>query len=350
MLFTAFLCGCDPVSQDNVEGAIKLYVDTEVIMADGEHAANLMVTIMDSNGEEQDVTSSVEIYLDGSDEPLASPTFAIAEPGTYSFYAINGFEISNTVSVRAIKGNLDLPAEDGGSAAFNHRMLLLQHTGTECPNCPRLMTQLRYLSEDEGYNSKYHHVASHSYNTSDPAYSSAAASLSKNFEVSYYPWLTFDLTSKSELDFDNIRKSIDAMHKTSADAGIAAVVDSDKDGVYANVRVKAGKDGKYRIAAWLLEDNIRGTQSGADAAWQNVHENCLRAMYGSNKTECIYGKNIGELKAGESKEILVAFDLETGWKAENCKIIFLAVNAANYEMLNCAVCPMGESIGYEYVK
>lgn len=349
VLLSAFICGCETIKPEKVEGAIKLYVDTDVIMADGEHTAKLMVTVMDSLGVEQDVTSSVEIYLDGADEPLASSGFATTEAGTYSFYAISGFEISNTVSVRAVKGDLALPAEED-RMDFNHRMLLLQHTGTECPNCPRLMTQLRYLSDDQSYNTKYHHVASHSYNASDPAYTSDATSLSKNFNVSVYPWLTYDLTTSYELDFDNIRTSIDKMHKGSSSAGIAAVVDCDENGVYANVRLKAGKAGKYRLAAWLLEDNIRAAQSGADASWQNVHENCLRSMYGENKTERIYGKNLGEFKAGESKSFLVAFDLESGWKGENCKVIFLAVNADNYEMLNCAVCPMGESVGYEYVK
>ena len=113
--------------------------------------------------------------------------------------------------------------------------------------------------------------------------------------------------------------------------------------------LKAGKSGKYRVAAWLLEDNIRAAQSGADASWQNVHENCLRKMYGSNKTECIYGINKGQLQAGEEADFLVAFDLEDNWKGQNCKVFVIAVDAETYELLNCAVCPVGEAVSYEYV-
>lgn len=350
LILSPVLFGCErQETQDKPEGTISLYVDNPVILADGSYAANLTVTIMDKTGEEIDVTADVEIFCEGSDDPIASPAFTTTEAGSYTFYAISGFEISNNVIVRAVKGEFQLPQDPNPSAMeFKHRMLLLQHTGTECPNCPRLMTQLRYLSNDEEYNTLYHHVASHSYNQNDPAYTSDAASLSKNFNVSYYPWLTYNLTSAAEMEFDKIRTSIDAMKQESAVAGLSAAVDHDEEGVYANVSLKAGKAGKYRVAAWLLEDNIRAAQSGADASWQNVHENCLRKMYGSNKTECIYGISKGQLQAGDEVDFLVAFDLEDNWKGQNCKVFVIAVDAETYELLNCTVCPVGETVSYEY--
>ena len=67
---------------------------------------------------------------------------------------------------------LELPADpQPQSTDFSHRIMLLQHTGTACPNCPRLMTSLREIAADPAYAAKYQHVASHSYNTDDPAYS-----------------------------------------------------------------------------------------------------------------------------------------------------------------------------------
>ena len=75
---------------------------------------------------------------------------------------------------------LTLPADPKpASISFSHRILLVQHTGTYCPNCPRLMTSLKELALDETYAAKYHHVAAHSYNESgDLAYSEAAKNLS----------------------------------------------------------------------------------------------------------------------------------------------------------------------------
>ena len=355
-LLAVSLTGCEKPQQEteqegNVKGAITLSVDREIIMADNTYAANLKVTVLDSLGVEQDVTAQVELYCDGVMDQLSSPEFKTDAEGTYSFYAVNGFDISNTVTVRAVKGAKPVPEDtDQTGKVFRHRMLLLQHTGTECLNCPRLMTQLRYLSEDEQYNGLYHHVASHSYNNSDPAYTSAAATLSKNFEVKYYPWLTYNLTSSAELDFEKIRSSIDKLSEDSAVTGVSAAVSLSGSYICANVSLKAGEAGKYRLAAWLLEDNIRSPQSGADAQWQNMHENCLRVMAGSNKTECIYGKNLGEFEAGESKDMLLAFDLDETWKGQNCKVLFIAVDAETYELITCTVCPVDESINYEYVK
>lgn len=45
---------------------------------------------------------------------------------------------------------LTLPADPKpASISFSHRILLVQHTGTYCPNCPRLMTSLKELALDE---------------------------------------------------------------------------------------------------------------------------------------------------------------------------------------------------------
>lgn len=92
----------------------------------------------------------------------------------------------------------EIPADpQKENTSFTHRIMLLQHTGTYCPNCPKLMSSLKEVAEDKAYSDKYHHVAAHSYNQDgegDAAYSTAAA----------------------------IRSKIDQLHKDSADAGIAA--------------------------------------------------------------------------------------------------------------------------------
>ena len=35
-----------------------------------------------------------------------------------------------------------------GSTSFQHRIMLLQHTGTYCPNCPTLMSSLKEVAEE----------------------------------------------------------------------------------------------------------------------------------------------------------------------------------------------------------
>ena len=91
-------------------------------------------------------------------------------------------------------------------------------------------------------------------------------------------------------------------------------------------------------------------QSGATASWQNMHENCLRAMAGSTKNESIYGKPVGTVEAGESYDFIASIDMDPTWKAENCKLVIIAVAGnGDYDLVNCTVCPVGGSVAYDYL-
>ena len=250
----------------------------------------------------------------------------------------------------------ELPADpEPGNTSFNHRILLLQHTGTYCSNCPNLMTSLKALSEMDEYVSKYQHVAAHSYNeTGDPAYSQAAANLSQAFCSGYYPELTFNLTKENtgtSLAVSTITGIIDQLHKETADVGIAAAAGLSGDALGVNVQIKAAKAGQYRIAVWVLEDGIRGKQEGASEDWMNTHGNALRAMAGNTLNMRIYGEKMGELQVGQTAEKSFSVALDETWKVENCKVL-VVVNAAGadgrYDLANCALCPIGGVVIYDY--
>ena len=167
---------------------------------------------------------------------------------------------------------LELPADpQPQSTDFSHRIMLLQHTGTACPNCPRLMTSLREIAADPTYAAKYQHVASHSYNTDDPAYSEAAKKISDAF-CKAYPELTFNLsgeTTGDDTSVATIKRYIDQLHKESADAGIAAAAQVNGNTlsvkVQVKVQVKAATENSYRVSAWILEDDIKAQQSSNGA-------------------------------------------------------------------------------------
>lgn len=238
--------------------------------------------------------------------------------------------------------------------SFQHRIILLQHTGTACVNCPTLMTSLKALSEDEEYRDRYQHVAAHSYNDSDLAYSAAAANLSQAFCSGYYPELTFNLTNENtgtSLSVETIKSHIDALHSDEADAGISASVLKTGNSLGINVRVKSAKKNQYRVAAWVLEDGIRSRQEGASEDWMSTHNNALRAMVGSSLNLRIYGEKVGELDKGDSAEKSFVVPLDEGWNAENCKVL-VVVNAARadgkYDLVNCEICPIGGNVPYKY--
>ena len=250
----------------------------------------------------------------------------------------------------------ELPADpEPGNTSFNHRILLLQHTGTYCSNCPNLMTSLKALSDLDEYADKYQHVAAHSYNSDgDPAYSQAAVNLSQAFCSGYYPELTFNLTRENtgtSLAVSTITSIIDQLHKESADVGITAAAGLSGNAVGVNVQIKAAKAGQYRIAVWVLEDGIRGKQEGATEDWMNTHENAIRAMAGNTLNLRIYGEKMGELQPGQTAEKSFSIALDEAWKAENCKVL-VVVNAAGsdgrYDLANCVLCPIGGVVTYDY--
>ncbi len=361
LLFAAVFAACSD-SEDvttsgqpgpSGEGKLTFEVNKSYIKADGEDRATFRLLLLDGNGYTHDVTSEAEIYCEGSPEALPQASFASTTEGEFTFYAIYKLRSSNTVKVSAVNGIEELPADpQPASFAFAHRMLLVQHTGTECPNCPRMMNLLKALSEDEAYASKYYHVASHSYNASDDAYSGAAVTLSREVNLDgYYPWLTFDLTTDYEHDIDAVKSYIDSHHKTETDAGIAASVSLVGDRIYANVGLKVAKTNAYRIAVWLLEDNIQSNQLGATASWQHIHNNCLREMVGENKTSRIYGTSLGELESGEEYNHVSSFLVSGNWKGEKCKVLVILTRkseAGDIEVVNTALCAVGNSTPYAY--
>lgn len=250
---------------------------------------------------------------------------------------------------------LELPADpQPQSTDFSHRIMLLQHTGTACPNCPRLMTSLREIAADPAYAAKYQHVASHSYNTDDPAYSEAAKKISDAF-CKAYPELTFNLsgeTTGDDTSVSTIKRYIDQLYKDSADAGIAAAAQVNGNTLSVKVQVKAATENSYRVAAWILEDDIKAQQSsnGALEEWMHTHENALRAFSGSSLNLGIYGEKLGTLKAGETAEKDLTIEIQKDWKVENCKV-FILVNSSKdgkFDVANCTICPIGGNVAYQY--
>lgn len=251
----------------------------------------------------------------------------------------------------------ELPKDtDPANISFSHRIVLLQHTGTYCPNCPALMASLKILAEDKSYVDKYHHVAAHSYNEEgDPAYSTAAANLSQAFCSGYYPELTFNLTKENtgtSLSVETIKNCIDELHQETADVGISAAAVLTGNSLGVNVQVKAAKDNQYRVAVWVLEDGIRGKQEGAYEDWMSTHGNAIRAMAGTSLNLRIYGEKVGALSAGQTAEKSFVIEFDESWEKENCKVL-VVVNAAQkdgrYDLANCALCPIGGSVNYKYI-
>lgn len=343
--------GDDPVKQD---GSITLTADRDVICADGSDFVTFTVTLKADDGSVTDITDDAEIYLSATDELLDSYRFSTDKKGEYSFYAAYGLEMSEDVAVSAVPVIPEIPDDPQASAtAFKHRMLLIEHTGATCQYCPLMKNALKKVEEDAAYNTLFNLVAAHSYDyTFDAAYSDAAEVLRAAFNPSkQFPSITFNLTPTSAGHSETeICSLIDELSKESASAGIAMGVEAAEGEIFANVEFKFGKAGEYRIGAWLLEDDIYATQTGATEEWHHIHNNAIRAMHSTNAIERLYGTKLDKAAAGSKVSHLFRFTLDKDWEAENCKVFVYVTEASgdSYDIVNCAVCPVGETTEYEY--
>lgn len=362
LLTGLFAAGCDNGSTtDNndggtaAQGSIELTADRELICADGEDFATFSVFVKTEDGSISDITDEAEIYISATDELIESDRFSTTVKGDYSFYAAYGLNITDEITISAVDVIPELPEDPQEDAFdFRHRMLLVQHTGAECSNCPRMMNSLKALSEDAAYNTLYTHVASHAYldGQNDAAYSPAAKTLSAMFNSGAYPELTFNLTNTSTgTEYNEICTQINTLKKESVSAGIAMAVEHAEGEIIANVEFKTSEAKTYRIGAWLLEDNIFARQAGATESWHHYHNNALRAMHGNGQIECIYGTVSGNVEAGTKIQKFFRFPLEDSYIGENCKVLVFVTAAdasGNYDIVNSVVCKVGESVSYDY--
>ena len=357
LLFSACVQNGDEQQNADLKGSIILSVDKPVIRCDGADVATFSVILTDEQGKKHDVTQTADIYSGNARVQMTGNRFSTSEEGEYSFYAMYGLSISPEIKVTAAMNDSAIPADpQEGSTSFKHRMLLVQHTGTDCPNCPRMMDSLKELAKDDAYNGLYNHVASHSYNEGgegDAAYSTAAVTLSSEFCSGYYPDLTFDLTKENTgTDLKEIKAKMDEFRKDNAEAGIAATVQLVGNSIMVNAEIKVAADNQYRIAVWVLEDGIHSRQSGATDSWYNTHDNALRYMHGASVISRIYGEKVGVLKAGEKKAMDVTIPVESNWNVGNCEVLLLVTSAdadGNYSLVNSVLCQVGESVPYEYI-
>lgn len=308
-------------------------------------------TITDNLGNDR---TAEAIILDKTNDYVEVPNpFTPTSDGEYQFIASVGNMIAPTIKVNVVPTIPALPTDaNPTNTSFHHRILLVEHTGNSCGNCPKMMTALKEIAETESLHNRYYEAMAHSYSPADPAYSGAAGSISSHYGVNEYPKLTYNFyhTKPSDPNKADIINQIVSLWKADgADAGIAASASFATSSVVVNIEVKAAIENDYRVTAWLLEDNIYAAQTNATEDWMNIHNNAIRQRIDSND---ITGVDLGNIAAGEKRATAVTLKISrTDWVRDNMKVLVItsAKNAkGKFEVANVAICPIGGSVTYEY--
>ena len=338
--------GCEPTPQEGpVSAEAKLSVVKNVL------EVNTPIEFIVEDDKGNDVTALATIYDKSVFEEVTNP-FTPTVDGKYKFYAVYGDAISNDVDVVVTPTVPELP-EDAKpeNTEFKHRILLVDHTGNECGYCPKMMTALKEVAETGDYHSKYYEAIAHTYKQTDPASSSAAFAVSGHFSISNYPTLTYNFyhPTSSSYNTEHIKSQIDALWKEYAEVSVAASTSLATKSVVVNTEIKAAVSAEYSINAWLLEDGIEAKQTNATAEWMNIHNNAIR---NAATTEPLTGYELGTIEAGKSVEQVLSLDITSAaWNRDNLKVMLIVSkkdNKGKFDVANVAICPLNQSISYDY--
>ena len=335
-------------------GNITLSADTTAVSI-GE-----TVTFKVTDAAGQDVTAAATIY-DPDLNVVEGGKFKAVASGSFSFFATVGSENSNYLTISVLAEAPEIPEDpQPANLKFNHRALVIDHTGVGCGYCPVAMDELLALSKTE-WHDHYNEVTCHAgtYAGGDPARSTAADMLN-SFQSNYfrgYPSIIVNFYSKcadyGKNSIINALKSV--VNKEGADVGISLAVAGDATQIYCTAQIKSAYAREYKVNAWLLENDIYSpTQANATKDYHKVYNFALRNSSEPLSRTDVAGVSIGTLEAGQTFEYAKAIpitNVKWAWENMGVLVIVSAKDGNNrWDVVNTAYCPVGESKAFEYVE
>ena len=349
-------CGDEPTTPapaPEVSGSIILKASTNATTL-GE---TVTFTVEDTNG--QDLTAMAQIY-DPNCIELTDKSFTAEEAGTYSFFATYEGETSNTVNVRFMATMPELPEDsDPSNLVFQHRPLIIDHTGVNCGFCPLAMDSLLALEESE-WKGKYNEVTCHAgyYASGDPGASAAATTLN-SFQAALiggYPSIVINFYKAAEnYGLGSMKSALKAVYKKDgADVGISMAVTGDEDVILCAASIKSAVEKEYYVNAWLLENDIYSpNQANAKKEHHYYYNYALRNFSEESTRTYIAGLETGIIAAGETYKYACDIELiSNSWKSNNMGVLIVvsAKDANNRtEVVNTAYCKINETLEFEYL-
>lgn len=310
----------------------------------------------------EDVTQEATICDYYTHNEMPNPT-TFDEVGEYAIIAKYNNSTSKLISIIVYPASApDFPVDsDALNYNFKYRMLLIDHTGTDCGYCPYMMQSLKEIEEDSAFNDYFNIAMAHSYNTSDAAYSYTALTMRYYYQktlkvLTGFPTLTYNYqyANSASSNISNIKQHFNKLKKESTDAAVAVAAKLDGDKIVVSASLKSKVARLYKVNILLLEDDIYSKQYNAWETWMSTHNNAIRACYATISSSDITGAEWGYVAAESTSHKVFELPIEnTNWVKSNCKVlVIIAAQDANYgnkyEVVNTTMCDLNESKPFEY--
>ena len=367
--------GCEPVSEDDNQNNNGGGVETSgnLVLSADKTAVSLGETVTFTveqkaeDGAYYDVTSQCVIYINDENFTEVGNKYTFEATGSYTFFATKGSDNSNNLTIAVLAEMPQLPADPAeDNYAFNHRAVLIDHTGMNCPYCPAMIDKLMALAETE-WHKHYNEVTCHAGNLAggDPGNSQAANALNRaqSSYIEGYPnvcvnFHTATIGNYGQSVFLNYMGAAlgEYIKKDGADVGISLAVAADATQVCCAAEVKSNVSQEYKVVAWLLESGIYSpNQSGASKDYHKIYDFALRNISGEYSQSNVSGEEVGVIEAGTKYSC--AFELpiiSTKWMYEHMGVLVIVSakdSKGRWEVVNSAYCSVEEgSKPYEYVE
>ncbi len=323
------VAGCSGViDEEDSQKTLVLNTDVREIIADGESEVKFTVLYGD-----EDVTGEASVKCMTNNVSVQGNSFSVMEVGTLVFKAFYGKAVSEEVEVVA-------------KSKFCRRVCVMEFTGAWCAQCPAGATTLNYLIS-RTYEGQAYAMAFHN----DDAYTiPVEKELRKIFNIDAFPAYLTDMRNVGQLNGGGCGDSIEESlyeSETHCSVSVACAYDEASGKVTVESKICSEKKMPYRIAAYVIEDRIRGEQKQADGSTDKdyLHRHVVRAMLSSE----VRGDELGTIDGGSEASKTYSFAPDSQWDMENLSVVVLAIGEDG-QVNNMAVCAAdGGSMEYEYV-
>ena len=246
------------------------------------------------------------------------------------------------------------------STDFTRKVLLTQHTGTNCGYCPKMVMALRTLAADEKYEDAFTLAALHSYDN-DPMGTDLIREVSKPYVAGGYPYTNVNWKGEGvgalrnyTMMADRLKSLIDGEQTATVASGIASMAKINESTIDLTIAMKAGENGRYRVGAMLIEDGIKADQTNYDTDLGgedfNTHNNVVRTLVGRDTDGGFTGVNLGAVQKGAVAYTTQTITIKNAWKMANSRLlIYVAEKVGDrYVCVNSAYAPVDGELPFKY--
>lgn len=321
-----------------------------------------------------DVTADAAIYERTNNYARLEPdadgryTFSSDAVGRHEFFASYGNRNTDYITVSVVSSILEIPDDPNPDRydGFTHRALAIQGTSLGCTYCPRVIAGIHDFV-DSGDADKVVFTAAHGV-FADPFVSDYSTQILTALGVSSIPQLYFNMTSEYNADANipadvtrNITTLANQLTAQPASTAIAAATSAieSRGTVQVTAHVKVADTGRYRIAVWLIENNLyaTGQENYYGSQLQDydfTHHNYVVRWISNMNT--VTGEALGgqeETQGGTTQvyscEVSMDdFEYEDLTNLRAVVMVNKSTGGARYLTDNVISCGMNEQVAFEY--